>query len=172
MSIRDKGFFKKILDLIDLESDTFGLMLDRSLIPKFTPSIKGNLHHESGDLISLSKHLGPFDGAIVTDVLEHTTDPQSVLLEVASTLKSNAPLVLTVPTEENGIDQRAMEDENGLTFPFLLHIRFFSDEKIVKMADTAGLEVVETFGSLEGAPLTNRDRRILLVSRKNESAAE
>jgi len=139
----DGGFFEKMLDLIDLESGAFGLTLDRSLIPPLTTSITKNLHHESGDLSSIPKHLGPFDGAIITDVLEHTTHPEDVLSNVAMTLKPNAPLLLTVPTDKNGTNQRAMEDENGLTFPFLLHIRFFSDEMIEKMAQDAGLKVVE-----------------------------
>ncbi len=143
MSTVDTAFFNKVLNLIDLESDTFGLKLDRNLIPELTGNIKGNLHHESGDLISLSKELGPFDGAIVTDVLEHTTDPEGILTEVAKTLNRSAPLILTVPTEANGVSQREMEEENGLTFPFLLHIRFFSDEKIEEMAKKARLEVVE-----------------------------
>ena len=139
----DGGFFKKMLDLIDLESGTFGLKLNRSLIPPLTPSVTKNLHHLSGDLSSIPKHLGPFDGAIITDVLEHTTNPESVLSNVAKTIKPNAPLLLTVPTEINGTNQKAMEEENGLTFPFLLHIRFFSDKKIEKMAQGAGLKVVD-----------------------------
>ncbi len=139
----NEDFFEKMLDLIDLESGTFGLTLDRGLIPPLTTSITKNLHHESGDLSSLPKHLGPFDGAIITDVLEHTTNPKDVLSNVAMTLKPNAPLLLTVPTEMNGKYQKEMEEENGLTFPFLLHIRFFSNEMIEKMAQNTGLKVVD-----------------------------
>jgi SAM-dependent methyltransferase len=139
----NRDFFETMLDLIDLESGTFGLTLNRGLIPPLTTSITKNLHHESGDLSSLPKHLGPFDGAIITDVLEHTLSPEDVLSNVAMTLKPNAPLLLTVPTDQNGTNQKTMEEENGLTFPFLLHIRFFSDEMIEKMAQDAGLMVVE-----------------------------
>ncbi|MBN1573306.1 MAG: class I SAM-dependent methyltransferase [Deltaproteobacteria bacterium] len=168
MSIRNERFFKDILDLIDLESDTFGLKLDRSLIPDLTGEIEGNLRHESGDLISLSKQLGPFDGAIVTDVLEHTTDPEGVLTEVANSLRPGAPLILTVPTEANGIGQRAMEYQSGLTFPFLLHIRFFSDEKIEKMAEKARLELVELnhFSHINDPPSDPIPMEVMALLRK------
>ena len=53
-------------------------------------------------------------------------------------------ILLTAPTDANGLRQKVMEEEDGLTFPFLLHINFFSEERIEEMADSAGLAVEET----------------------------
>lgn len=168
MAVEEDRFFENMLDLIDLESDTFGLALNRSLIPKMTSSITENLHHKSGDLSRLPEGFGPFDGAIITDVLEHTTDPENALSNVANSLRPNAPLVLTVPTELNGTGQCKMEEENGLTFPFLLHIRFFSDEAIEKTAGAAGLELVELkHFHLKDAPSSNQiPMEVMAILRK------
>lgn len=137
----DADFFNKLLDLIDQESEIFGLKLDRDLIPPLTG---GDIDFRSGDLTDLPKGLGPFDGAIMTDVLEHTTNPETVLKNVAGLIKMGGEILLTVPTDTNGVKQKIMEEEDGLTFPFLLHINFFSKDRIKEMADTAGLTVEET----------------------------
>ena len=137
---RDPGFFSRVLDLIDRESSVFGLSLDRSLIPPITGSAPVC---RSGDLVGLPADIGPFDGAILTDVLEHTTRPEAVLAAVSRTLRPGAPLLITVPTDANGITGRIREEEEGYAFPFLLHISFFSDERIGQMAAAAGLAVEE-----------------------------
>jgi SAM-dependent methyltransferase len=137
----DPGFFDRLLNLVDLESGTFGLKLERNLIPPLTD---GDIDFRSGDLTDLPKGIGPFDGAIMTDVLEHTTNPEAVLKNVAGAIKKGGRILITVPTDANGIRQKVMEDENGLTFPFLLHINFFSETRIKGMADAAGLAVEET----------------------------
>lgn len=136
----DPGFFSRVLDLIDRESGVFGLSLKRSLIPP----IRGAAPVcRSGDLLHLPADLGPFDGAILTDVLEHTTGPEAVLAAVSRTLRPGASLLITVPTDANGIVGRIREEEEGYAFPFLLHISFFSDERIRDMAAAAGLAVEE-----------------------------
>jgi SAM-dependent methyltransferase len=136
----DRGFFSRMLDLIDRESGVFGLSLDRSLIPQLTG---GAPVCRSGDLLQLPADLGPFDGAILTDVLEHTILPEAVLAAVSRTLMPGAPLLITVPTDANGVSGQIREEEEGYAFPFLLHISFFSDERIQRMADSAGLGVEE-----------------------------
>lgn len=139
-SLNDPGFFSRMLDLIDRESGVFGLSLDRSLIPVLT---EGTMSWRSGDLSRLPAGFGPFDGAILTDVLEHTTEPEAVLSAVARTLRHGAPLLITVPTDANGIVGQIREEEAGYAFPFLLHISFFSNERIERMAAGAGLVVEE-----------------------------
>ncbi len=139
-SLDDPGFFTRMLDLIDRESAVFGLSLDRSLIP---PLGGGGPLCRSGDLSRLPADIGPFDGAILTDVLEHTTDPEGTLSAVARTLRPGAPLLITVPTDANGVVGQIREEEEGYAFPFLLHISFFSDERIQRMAAGAGLTVQE-----------------------------
>ena len=136
----DPDFFSRVLDLIDRESGVFGLSLSRRSIP---PLSAGNLVCRSGDLMGLSADLGPFDGAILTDVLEHTTQPEAALSAVSRTLTPGAPLIITVPTDANGIVGRIREEEEGYAFPFLLHVSFFSDERIEKMAAAAGFAVEE-----------------------------
>ncbi len=139
-SRHDESFFYDMLDLIDEESAAFGLVLDRSLIPRLSA---GPVSYRSADLSHLSGDLGPFDGAMLTDVLEHTTDPEGVVVSVGRTLRSGAPILITVPTDANGIVGRLREQEEGYTFPFLLHIEFFSDERIGRMAERAGFSVEE-----------------------------
>jgi SAM-dependent methyltransferase len=139
-SRKDPAFFSEMLDLIDEESRVFNLVLDRALIPAEFPH---EVTYGAADLAHLPADLGPFDGAILTDVLEHTADPQGVLASVARTLKNGARLLVTVPTDANGIAGRIREEEEGYTFPFLLHIEFFSDERIERMAQKAGLAVEE-----------------------------
>ncbi len=134
-------FFNKLLDLIDRESGVFGQKLDRGLIPKLTG---GEINFRSGDLTDLPKGFGPFDGAIMTDVLEHTTNPKAVLKNVAGAIRKGGRVLLTVPTNANGIRQKVMEEEDGITFPFLLHINFFSEKRLEEMADAAGLAIEET----------------------------
>ena len=136
----DPDFFGRMLGVIDRESAVFGLALDRSLIP---PLGGGALSCRSGDLSGLPADFGPFDGAILTDVLEHTTDPETTLSAVARTLRTGAPLLITVPTDANGVAGQIREEEEGYAFPFLLHISFFSDERLQRMADRAGLAVEE-----------------------------
>ncbi len=136
----DPLFFSRVLDLIDRESGVFGLSLDRSLIP--SPAA-GTILWRSGDLSRLPVDFGPFDGAILTDVLEHTTEPEAVLAAVSRTLAPGAPLLITVPTDANGVAGQIREEEEGYAFPFLLHISFFSDERIEQMAAHAGLSVTE-----------------------------
>ena len=137
----DPDFFNRLLDLIDRESGVFGLKLDRGLIPPLT---SGKIDFRSGDLIDLPKGFGPFDGAIMTDVLEHTTNPEAVLKNVVGVTRKGGRIVLTVPTDANGIRQKVMEEEDGLTFPFLLHINFFSEVRLEEMADAARLTIEET----------------------------
>lgn len=137
----DPDFFNRLLDLVDLESGVFGLKLDRGLIPPLTD---GEIDFRSGDLSHLPKDLGPFDGAIMTDVLEHTTNPKVVLKNVAGAIRKGGRIVLTVPTDANGLRQKVLEEEGGLTFPFLLHINFFSEVRLEEMADAAGLAIEET----------------------------
>jgi SAM-dependent methyltransferase len=137
---RDPVFFSRVLDLIDRESGVFGLSLSRSLIPPIAGSAPVC---RSGDLAALPADLGPFDGAILTDVLEHTTRPEDVLAAVANTLAPGSPLLITVPTDANGIAGQVREEEEGYAFPFLLHISFFSEERIRHMAASAGLSVEE-----------------------------
>jgi SAM-dependent methyltransferase len=136
----DPHFFSRTLDLIDRESGVFGLSLDRSLIP---PLAAGVVSWRSGDISRLPADFGPFDGAILTDVLEHTTEPAAVLAAVSRALRPGAPLLITVPTDANGVSGQIREEEEGYAFPFLLHISFFSDERIERMAEHAGLAVNE-----------------------------
>jgi len=140
-SREDPGFFSRMLDLIDRESGVFGLSLDRSLIPTLSEGAAPS--YRSGNLFGLPADFGPFDGAILTDVLEHTTEPEAALTAVSRTLRPGAPLLITVPTDANGITGQIREEEEGYAFPFLLHVSFFSDERIEKMAANAGLVVEE-----------------------------
>ncbi|MBN1882234.1 MAG: methyltransferase domain-containing protein [Deltaproteobacteria bacterium] len=137
----DADFLERVLDLIDLESGAFGLSMDRTLVPQLAGSKNGDLACISADLSRPPGNLGPFDGAIITDVLEHTTDPEAVVKNVSSLLRPGAQLLVTVPTDANGIAQRVREEEEGYTFPFLLHIEFFSDMRIEKIAHAAGMTV-------------------------------
>jgi len=137
----DADFLAQVLDLIDLEASAFGLEMDRSLVPPLAGSKDGELICRSADLSRPPDDMGPFDGAIITDVLEHTTDPEAVVKNVSSLLKPGAKLLVTVPTDANGIAQRVREEEQGYTFPFLLHIEFFSDERIERIAHAAGMTV-------------------------------
>ena len=137
----DADFLEEVLDLIDLESGAFGLTMDRSLVPALTGRKNGELTCLAADLSRTPADMGPFDGAIITDVLEHTTDPESVVKNVSALLKPGAELLVTVPTDANGIAQRVREEEEGYTFPFLLHIEFFSDERMEKIAGNAGMTV-------------------------------
>ena len=129
MAVNRDGFFEEMLDLIDLESGAFGLCLDRSLIPPTKSFVPERIEYYSADLNHLPEEfLGRFDGAILTDVLEHTTGPDGVLENVEKSLKKGGKILITAPTEVTGKKQREMEDSQGLTFPFLLHIEFFSDD--------------------------------------------
>jgi SAM-dependent methyltransferase len=164
-SREDPDFFSRMLDLIDRESGVFGLALDRSLIPPLTGDMP---HYRSGDLSRLPADFGRFDGAILTDVLEHTTEPEAALAAVAQTLRPGAPLLITVPTDANGIAGQIREEEGGYAFPFLLHISFFSDERIERMAAGAGLAVEEVsyFSYEKTTCLGPAPMEVLVVMRK------
>jgi len=164
----DADFLERVLDLIDLESSTFGLKMDRSLMPELSGSRSGELQCISADLSRPPGDLGPFDGAIITDVLEHTTDPEAVVKNVASLLKPKAKLLVTVPTDANGAAQREREQEEGYTFPFLLHIEFFSDERIEHIADGAGMTVqrITPFSFGETAAGTKTPMEVMVVLEK------
>ena len=119
----------------------FGLAMDRALLPSLSGSQNGELVCRAADLSRPPGDMGPFDGAIITDVLEHTTDPEAVVRNVSALLRPGARLLVTVPTDANGIAQREREEEHGYTFPFLLHIEFFSDGRIERIAAAAGMTV-------------------------------
>jgi len=137
----DADFLERVLDLIDLESGAFGLTMDHALLPGLSGSQNGDLVCRAADLSRPPGDMGPFDGAIITDVLEHTTDPEAVVRNVSALLRPGARLLVTVPTDANGIAQREREEEHGYTFPFLLHIEFFSDGRIERIAAAAGMTV-------------------------------
>ena len=140
MACADGAFFDEMIGLINLESSVFSLSMKKESIP---PLRRGEIVFRTGDLLHLPPDFGPFDGAVIADVLEHTKNPEGILINIAKTLRPGAPLLITVPTEANGTLQKSREGEVGLTFPFLLHIEFFSSDRIERMARGANLAIEE-----------------------------
>jgi len=52
-----------------------------------------------GDVVKLGLREGGYDRVICTEVLEHTTDPQSILAEMARLLAPDGRAVITVPND-------------------------------------------------------------------------
>jgi SAM-dependent methyltransferase len=59
-----------------------------------------------GDLLAMPFYDGAFDGVVLTEVLEHCTDPKAALVEVARVLKPGGLLLVTSPYiwPEHGIE--------------------------------------------------------------------
>lgn len=80
---------------------------------------------------------GPYDIIILSHVLEHFTDPVSVLRTAAGALASGGSLVIEVPNDVEGI-----YTINGLDEP---HLTFFTEPSFRLLMEKAGARVADLF---------------------------
>ena len=82
-----------------------------------------------------------FDLVTLWDVIEHISEPNQVLRDIALVLNDDGFLILNVPNS-NSIAARIL----GRRWPFLLavHIHYFTPISIRKILDKHGFEVVES----------------------------
>ena len=111
----------------------------------------------SADLFAPSS----FDLVTLWDVIEHISEPNQILSDIALVIDDNGHLILNVPNS-NSTAARLL----GRWWPFLLavHIHYFTPKSIIEILDKHGFEVVESrpyFQSLGFGYLLKRSFGIL-----------
>lgn len=98
------------------------------------------------DLSSVFPAAG-FDVVVCGDVLEHLTDPESVLRALIPLVRPDGELVVSVPNVTHGSLRLALlQGRWRYTDEGLLdgtHLRFFTRESLIALLTSVGLEVVE-----------------------------
>lgn len=99
-----------------------------------------NIKIHPGTVFDAKQVAGSFDVVTLWDVLEHTTDPKSVLEECHRILKPNGLLVVSYPDIESLV-ARLM----GRKWVFLLsvHLYYFTLSTIRKMLELTGFEMID-----------------------------
>ena len=93
-----------------------------------------------------------FDVIIFADVLEHLTDPDTVLRSAVQLLAAGGAVVISIPNVTHGSLRLALLQgrwdyrETGLLDR--THIRFFTREAVVRMVAGAGLHIKELLGTV------------------------
>lgn len=101
------------------------------------------------DTLSASALLpyAPFDGIIATDVLEHLRDPERVVTLLASLLRDDGMLVVSLPNVAHGdvrlalLSGRFQQTASGLLDR--THLRFFTRESAQELLERHGFAVGE-----------------------------
>lgn len=115
---------------IGVERDTRSLSLDEK-----------NLKVLEGTAESIPAEILPrsCDGIVISHVLEHLTDPITVLQNAAKLLKPNGLLFCEVPNNESLIAKQSGLSWEHLDIP--RHINFFDEKTLKLVAQNAGLKV-------------------------------
>jgi ubiquinone/menaquinone biosynthesis C-methylase UbiE len=93
-----------------------------------------------GDCYSLPFKNGSVDVVLMTEVLEHLEAPADAIKEGARVLKKGGKLLVSVPWNEK-LRYTLCIHCNELT-PINAHVQSFSSDRLIKMLEEAGLEVV------------------------------
>jgi SAM-dependent methyltransferase len=81
-----------------------------------------------------------FDVVVMTHVLEHLTDPGSVLREIASAMNDGGWVYVAVPDVES-MDFKIFGKRWDVVNP-LVHLQYFTEESLTRMLESAGFEGV------------------------------
>lgn len=99
----------------------------------------------------LTKEIGRFDLVLLTDVLEHLPNPQSMLLLAREFLKPGGAVVISVPNVAHWSVRlcllRGKFDYLDWGIMDATHLRWFTFDSIRSLLDSAGFEVVECRGT-------------------------
>ncbi len=84
-----------------------------------------------------------YDLVVLSQVLEHVPFPREVVADVAAALGPNAVLWVEVPHE--AVIREAVDPENAYLDKrhWHEHVNFFTDDSLVRLLESAGLEVME-----------------------------
>ena len=96
---------------------------------------------------------GPFDGAILADVLEHLAEPEQLLARVLARLRANARVVVSLPNVQHfrviadlALNGTWRYTEEGICDR--THLRFFTFTTALELLDTASLRPEVVLGTM------------------------
>lgn len=106
---------------------------------------------------------GPFDGAILADVLEHQVDPEALLRRVVARLRPGAGVVISAPNVRHFRVIYALIARNEWTYQDQgicdrTHLRFFTIKSLAKLIETSGLATEFCL-----ATITSRGARLVSI---------
>jgi 2-polyprenyl-3-methyl-5-hydroxy-6-metoxy-1,4-benzoquinol methylase len=104
--------------------------------------------------------VGPFDGIVLSDVLEHVPDPKATLLHCHGLLASEGLLVVNVPTFNGALNPLSLEVN-----PWE-HLNYFSGRSLRAMLASTGFVQVARSRRDRLANWLHRDQTRLLVSKQ------
>jgi SAM-dependent methyltransferase len=124
---------KRGYDVLGIEPSTWGaqLSLERGL-----KVICSTLEAQAEQ-----SDLGPFDVVVSWDVLEHVEDPWQMMQILARWTKPGGTLIISTLDRTNWFARRT-----GARWPWIvpMHLHYFDQDIVIKMADDNGLDFVET----------------------------
>lgn len=140
------------------QCDVIGVEVNQSAINDATPFLKkqivGNIESdEVWESISSDK----FDVIIFSHVLEHLTDPWSILKKSTEFLKKNGVIIIALPNINNAKDRFKIlfgnfdYSEEGVMDK--THLRFFNQKTARELIEGAGLCVKEYFSPRKVNPI-------------------
>jgi SAM-dependent methyltransferase len=95
---------------------------------------------------SIVHHRGPFDYILLSNVLEHVTNPKKLLDEISTILSNEGLLMIDVPNDFNDL-QMTYLDNKGEREPWFLappvHLSYFTPKSLDSFLDSANLKVVK-----------------------------
>jgi len=134
-----------LLKLKSMGMETVGIEIDPNLARK---CVEKGLNVLDGDVEKMdTAALGAFDSIVMTDVIEHFTDPLSVLKKLSANLKPDGVFVLTTPN----VDWLFWHLAYAILRPFGWkphawinpeHKQFYNKRTLAKLLDDAGYRIV------------------------------
>ncbi len=107
-----------------------------------------------------------FEIVVMAEVIEHFLETEAALAEVRRVLKPGGRVIITTPNFASFRDRILVLFGKLQAFSqHKDHVKFFNKERLIKVLDDCGFEVVKVYGSAFGIPLPKNAKTFFFFDR-------
>jgi len=123
----------KIIDGIDIDKKSISFARDKLLIE--TPEVQERIHYIEGDFLNSNLEPRAYDTVIISEILEHLINPQSIIDKVKEVLVPSGRLLISVPFGINdAVDHKKTYYGTKLAGTLISNGFIISDKTVIKNA--------------------------------------